>query len=81
MSTHKLTSYVYFSHKCSSYRLAEKSCLYCRKVPKQGDQHFCGKACADEAMKKGPLILEVPEDHETFKSGEDVFRNSCSERY
>ncbi|KAI0777848.1 hypothetical protein BC629DRAFT_1582775 [Irpex lacteus] len=61
---------------CSSYRLAEKSCLYCRKVPKQGDQHFCGQACANEAMKKGPLILEVPEDHETFKSVKSQFMTS-----
>jgi hypothetical protein len=50
-------------------RLAEKACLYCRKAQKQGDRLYCGQSCADEATKKGPLVLEVPEDHVTFRSG------------
>ncbi|KAI0695392.1 hypothetical protein BC835DRAFT_1414906 [Cytidiella melzeri] len=56
--------------------LAEKACLYCRKAPKQGDRHFCGQACADEATKKGPMILEVPEEHVTFRSVEAQFKSS-----
>lgn len=41
----------------------------CRAIPKQGDMHFCGKTCAEEAVAKGPFILEVPEGHVTFVSG------------
>jgi len=41
----------------------------CRSAAKQGDHHFCGKICADEAASKGPIILEVPEGHVTFSSG------------
>lgn len=40
----------------------------CHKAPKKQGQ-FCTKACADEAIKKGPTIIEVPEEHATFKSG------------
>ncbi|KAI0090989.1 hypothetical protein BDY19DRAFT_886832 [Irpex rosettiformis] len=56
--------------------LAEKACLYCRKVQKLGDRHFCSSACADEAVKKGPMLLEMSEDHETFKSVEAQFKTS-----
>ncbi|KAI0784004.1 hypothetical protein BC629DRAFT_1594122 [Irpex lacteus] len=66
------SKYCGLAHK----ELAEKSCLFCRKTQKQGDRHFCGQACADEAVKKGPMILEVPEDHETFKSVESQFKTS-----
>ncbi|KAI0337036.1 hypothetical protein BDW22DRAFT_1340582, partial [Trametopsis cervina] len=57
-------------------QLAETACLYCRKAQKQGDRHFCGQGCADEATKKSPMILEVPEDHQTFKSVEAQFQTS-----
>jgi hypothetical protein len=44
-------------------------CLMCRKAGKQSNSHFCGQACKDAAEKKGPMILEVPQGHVTFKSG------------
>jgi len=50
-------------------RLAESACLMCRKVAKQPTSHFCSQNCTDEAEKKGPMILNVPAIHETFKSG------------
>ena len=31
--------------------------------------HFCGKTCVDEAASRAPMILAVPEDHVTFRSG------------
>lgn len=50
-------------------RLSETVCLMCHASPRQGDRHFCGKTCADEAASKGPIILEVPVGHVTFNSG------------
>jgi len=41
----------------------------CRSDAKQGDHHFCGKTCADEAASKGPIILEVPEGHIGLATG------------
>jgi hypothetical protein len=41
----------------------------CKQAPKQPQSHFCGSACADDAEKNGPMILEVPVGHVTFKSG------------
>ncbi|KIM80422.1 hypothetical protein PILCRDRAFT_73161 [Piloderma croceum F 1598] len=57
-------------------KLAETICIMCRSAAKQGDHHFCGKTCADEAASKGPIILEVPEGHATFTSVADQFRAS-----
>ncbi|KAK7682519.1 hypothetical protein QCA50_014319 [Cerrena zonata] len=54
----------------------ENACIWCRKAPKQGDNHFCSTACAEEAKKKGPCIVEIPDDHVTFKSVEDQFKGS-----
>lgn len=53
-----------------STSLGETLCLMCRQVPKQTKSHFCSKACTDQAEKAGPMILEVPAGHVTFKSGE-----------
>ena len=33
------------------------------------NSHFCSQTCIDDAEKKGPMILEVPVGHSTFKSG------------
>jgi hypothetical protein len=41
----------------------------CRKVAKAQGSHFCGQACNDEAEKKGPMLIEIPNGHMTFKSG------------
>lgn len=55
-------------------RLGETVCIMCRSNPKQGDRHYCGKTCAEDAANKGPTILEVPEGHVTFNSGK---KNAC----
>ena len=31
--------------------------------------HFCSQTCIDDAESKGPMILEVPAGHVTFKNG------------
>lgn len=41
----------------------------CRKVPKAPNSHFCGQTCSDDAEKNGPMLLEIPIGHVTFKSG------------
>ena len=30
---------------------------------------YCGRACRDTALDKGPLVLKVPVDHDRFRSG------------
>ena len=59
------------------YSLSETACIWCLKAHKQGDNHFCGTACADEAKKKGPCIINIPDDHVTFQSGM-LFQVVCS---
>ncbi|TDL25748.1 ADP-ribosylation [Rickenella mellea] len=66
-----LTEYCSQSHK----RLAMEACLMCKKLPKKVGQ-FCTKACADDAKQKGPMILEVPEGHVTFKNVSEQFKAS-----
>ncbi|CAL1717325.1 unnamed protein product [Somion occarium] len=66
------SKYCSLAHKS----LAENSCIWCRKAPKQGDKHFCGLACSDEARKKGPIIVEIPDDHVTFQGVESQFKSS-----
>ncbi|KAI0925690.1 hypothetical protein AcV5_008361 [Taiwanofungus camphoratus] len=57
-------------------RLAENACLLCRKAIRRGDRHFCGSACADEAQKKAVILLEIPEDHVTFRDVATQFKTS-----
>ena len=41
----------------------------CLQAPKMANSHFCSQPCIDDAENKGPMILEVPFGHLTFKSG------------
>lgn len=59
--------------RTSCPRPAETTCLMCRVAPKQYDSHFCSKTCTEDAEGRGPMILEVPVGHVTFKSGTLVF--------
>ena len=34
--------------------------------------HFCSQVCIDKAEKMGPMLLEVPTGHDTFRSGKLV---------
>ncbi|PCH42126.1 ADP-ribosylation [Wolfiporia cocos MD-104 SS10] len=71
-----LSSLTYEKYLFCWYSLAETGCLWCRQAPTQGDRHFCSIGCAQEAQKKAVILLEVPEDHFTFKSVADQFRTS-----
>jgi len=53
-------------------RMAENLCLMCLQSPKMANSHFCSQTCIDDAESKGPMILEVPSGHSTFKSGTSV---------
>ncbi|KAJ7472738.1 hypothetical protein FB451DRAFT_1469698 [Mycena latifolia] len=65
-------NYCSLAHKT----LGETICLMCKQAPKQPQSHFCGQTCADDAEKNGPMILEVPVGHTTFKSVADQFKAS-----
>ncbi|KAF9479970.1 ADP-ribosylation, partial [Pholiota conissans] len=45
-------------------------------APKMANSHFCSQTCTDDAESKGPMILEVPAGHVTFKSVSDQFKAS-----
>ena len=44
----------------------------CLQDPKMKLSHFCSQACIDKAEKMGPMLLEVPIGHDTFRSGKQV---------
>ncbi|PPQ92599.1 hypothetical protein CVT25_007291 [Psilocybe cyanescens] len=56
--------------------LGENLCLMCMQAPKMANSHFCSQPCIDDAESKGPMILEVPAGHVTFKSVADQFKAS-----
>ncbi|KAG9315168.1 ADP-ribosylation [Chiua virens] len=52
----------------------KNGCLLCGKAVKKG--HFCGQACSSKVEKSAPLLIEVPNAHDTFKSVADQFKAS-----
>ncbi|KAF8805453.1 ADP-ribosylation, partial [Phlegmacium glaucopus] len=69
---HKL---LVFCH-CWDSRLRETLCLMCLQAPKRSNSHFCSQTCIDDAENEGPMILEVPFGHVTFKSVAEQFKAS-----
>ncbi|KAJ6512675.1 hypothetical protein C8R45DRAFT_1087818 [Mycena sanguinolenta] len=65
-------SYCSLAHKT----LGETICLMCKQAPKQPQSHFCSTTCGDDAENNGPMILEIPAGHATFKSVADQFKAS-----
>nr|GAT47414.1 predicted protein [Mycena chlorophos] len=65
-------SYCSLAHKT----LGETICLMCKQAAKLPQSHFCSSKCADDAEKSGPMLLEVPVGHVTFKSVADQFKAS-----
>jgi len=57
-------------------RLAETACLMCRLVAKGTKSHFCTQICSDRAERKGPMLLEIPAGHDTFKDVAHQFKVS-----
>lgn len=49
-------------------RWAERGCISCRAAPTNGKSILC-QPCYDSAQRRGPVIIEVPEDHENHQSG------------
>lgn len=49
-------------------RLGERGCISCRVAPRNGGSILC-QPCYDNALRTGPVIIGVPEDHENYKSG------------
>ncbi|KAI6125098.1 ADP-ribosylation [Pisolithus croceorrhizus] len=56
------------------FRPVKNGCLICGNPKKKG--HFCGQACHSKATKRAPVLLEVPQGHDTFKSVSDQFKAS-----
>ncbi|KAF9648775.1 ADP-ribosylation [Thelephora ganbajun] len=62
----------------------ENGCISCRKAPTNGVVVFC-QLCYNKALRKAPMIVEVPEGHEKYKSVASQFRqkwlhnNKCPE--
>lgn len=52
----------------------KNGCLVCGNPKKKG--HFCSQACNSKATKKAPVLLEVPQGHDTFSSVSDQFKAS-----
>ncbi|OSX64627.1 hypothetical protein POSPLADRAFT_1031690 [Postia placenta MAD-698-R-SB12] len=52
------------------------ACLMCRSRPKLGKYHFCGRTCKTLALKTTPRIMEIPQDHVTWKMVETKFNNA-----
>jgi len=54
-------------------------CISCRRAPTNGVTVFC-KPCHDKVLRMAPMIVEVPEDHERYKSGQWIKENSSNFR-
>ncbi|KAF8805478.1 ADP-ribosylation, partial [Phlegmacium glaucopus] len=63
---------VMYEHKL----IRETLCLMCLQAPKRSKSHFCSQSCIDDAENEGPMILEVPFGHVTFKSVTEQFKAS-----
>jgi hypothetical protein len=50
------------------HRFGHKGCIACKKADKSGKTNFC-TSCEVSVMQKGPAIIEIAEENETFKSG------------
>lgn len=66
------SDYCSMAHKT----LGETLCLMCLQAPKMANSHFCSQTCIDDVEAKGPMILEVPLGHATFKSVAEQFKSS-----
>ena len=63
-------------------RWGQHGCVSYRKAPTNGVTVFC-KPCHDEVLRMAPTIMEVPEDHERYKSGqliEEPESRQCSKK-
>ncbi|KAL1740194.1 hypothetical protein HDZ31DRAFT_47990, partial [Schizophyllum fasciatum] len=68
----QLSKYCSLKHR----NLAEHICLLCRKNGTDRVSAYCGRACRDTALDKGPLVLQVPVDHDRFRSVARQFQDS-----
>ena len=52
----------------SANRWGVRGCISCRAAPRYGKLVTC-QPCHDKALRMAPLLIEVPEDHDAYKSG------------
>ncbi|KAF9643753.1 hypothetical protein BDM02DRAFT_1355394 [Thelephora ganbajun] len=53
----------------------ERGCIFCRAAPRNGTLAMC-QPCYDRALHMAPVVIEVPEDHENYKSVAAQFQQS-----
>lgn len=52
-------------------RLGKNGCISCRKRPMSGSLPFC-QSCYYKVPRGAPMIVELPEDHERYRSGQSI---------
>lgn len=55
----------------SADRWGERGCISCRVAPMNSPSILC-QPCQDDALSKAPVIVEVPREHENYKSGKST---------
>jgi len=72
------------AHGGAHQNWAERGCIYCRSAPMNGEVVFCD-TCHNDVLQMAPMIVEVPSDHDRYKSVESQFQkkwmhnNKCPE--
>lgn len=56
--------------------LAQSACLVCHKSPKQTFSQYCTQACATQAARQAPMLLEASANHVSFNDIETQFKAS-----
>lgn len=73
LQDHPQTASSFYLGLCSTNdmsvgRWKECGCISCRVAPRNGTTILC-LTCYDNALRAGPVLINVSEDHENFKSG------------
>ena len=59
-------------------RLGENGCISCREAETNGSVVFC-QICYNGLLSMTPMIVEVPRDHERYKSGQSIVESQRTE--
>ncbi|KAF9790511.1 ADP-ribosylation [Thelephora terrestris] len=65
------SDYCMMTHK----KWGEHGCISCRAAPRSNASVLC-QSCHGNELKKAPAIVQVPEDHNNYKSVESQFKQS-----
>ncbi|KAF9790514.1 hypothetical protein BJ322DRAFT_395234 [Thelephora terrestris] len=65
------SDYCAMNHK----KWSEHGCISCRAAPRSTASVLC-QTCYDSELSKAPALVQVPEDHQNFKSVESQFQKT-----